>query len=181
LVLRVPPPSLTSVLDQLSGLGKERSRQLSTTDVTQKVADVDSRVRSAQDSIVRLRALYDGAKKVADVIAIEQELNDREANLESLQAQQRALARQTAMATVTLTLQTAAVTPAKPAHHQSRGGFVGGLERGWHGFVAAASWFATALGTLLPFLLLLALLGVVGRVVWRRLPRRPAPVPAPSE
>ena len=53
-----------------------------------------SRVASAQQAIVRLRTLYGKAAKVRDVIAIEGELNSREADLESLQAQQRALAAQ---------------------------------------------------------------------------------------
>lgn len=182
LQLRVPPEALTTVLGQLSRLGHEASRQLSTTDVTEKVADVDSRVASAGQSIVRLRTLYANAAKVGDIIAIESELNQREADLESLQAQQRALARQTSMATITLTLRTAvkAVVPKpKPKQHH-RSGFLGGLERGWDGFVAAASWVAIAVGTVLPFLVLLALLGAVGRLVWRRRPH-PAPAPAPSE
>jgi len=177
LELRVPPEALRSVLGQLSRLGHEASRQGSTTDVTEKVADVDSRVTSARESIARLRTLYADAAKVADVIAIESELNEREADLESLEAQQRALQRQTSMAAITLTLRTAAKASAEPQHAS---GFVGGLERGWDGFVAAAGWAATAVGILLPFLVLLAVLAVIGGVVWRRRPR-PAPVPTPAE
>ena len=177
---RVPPESLPTVLTQLAALGHESSRQVSTTDVTEKVADVDSRVTSARQSIARLRTLYANAAKVSDIIAIESELNDREADLESLEAQQRALLQQTSMATITLTLQTVAkaVVPPKPKHHRS--GFLGGLERGWDGFVAAARWIAIAVGTLLPFLVLLALLGIAGRFAWRRRPH-PAPTPTPSE
>lgn len=180
LLVRVPPDSLTSVLGQLSRLGHEVSRQLSTTDVTEKVADVNSRVASAQQAIARLRALYANAAKVSDVIAVESELSQRESDLESLQAQQRALQRQTSLASITLTLQTAQPAP-KPApkhHHHTRSGFVGGLSRGWDGFVAAARWVATAVGTLLPFLVLLAILAVAGRFAWRRRPH-PAPTPAP--
>jgi hypothetical protein len=167
LQLRVPPAGLTPVLGQLGRLGHEVSRQLSTTDVSEKVADVASRVGSARESIARLRTLYASAKKVADVIAIESELSTREADLESLEAQQRSLARQTAMATITLTLRTAVPAAAAPRHH-TRGGFVGGLEHGWHGFVTAAGWVATAFGTLLPFLLVLAVLAVPGWLAWRR-------------
>ncbi len=184
LQLRVPPTALQQVLDDLSALGTERSRQSSTTDVTEKVADVNSRVASAQRSIAALRTLYSSATKVGDVIAIETELSTREADLESLQAQQRALARQTDMAAVTLDLQTAAraVAPVKPAKHRT--GFVGGLQRGWDGFVRAAGWVATGVGTLLPFLALLFVLALAARVLWRRLPHHPhgpSPLPSPSE
>ena len=171
LVLRVPPDQLTAVLRQLGRLGKEVSRQLSTTDVTEKVADVRSRVISAQQSIARLRTLYASATRVADVISIESELNTREADLESLQAQQRTLDRQTALATVTLSLQTAThAAPAPKKKHYS--GFVGGLRRGWDGFVHAASAVANGIGTALPFLVLLLLVAGAARLVWRRRPRR---------
>jgi hypothetical protein len=180
LLLRIPPDALTATLTSLSKLGAEKSRQLSTTDVTEKVADVNSRIASARESIARLRTLYDTARKVADVISIESELNSREADLESLEAQQRILARQTTMAAITLSLVTARKAAAPPKKEQHRGGFVGGLQRGWDGFTTAASWIATALGTLLPFLALLLVLGIGARVLWPRLARRPAPLPAPS-
>jgi hypothetical protein len=183
--LRVPPAQLRPVLDQLAALGKEKSRALSTTDVSEKVADVDSRVQSARDAIARLRVLYSSASKIGEIITVEGELSSREADLESLEAQQRTLARQTAMAVITLTLQTAPKTTVAKPHttHKHHSGFVGGLHRGWDGFVAAANGVATAFGTLLPFLVLILVLGVAGRVAWRRMPRRtgPGPSPAPAE
>jgi hypothetical protein len=170
--VRVPPEQLQPVLTALSRLGHERSRTSSTTDVTERVADVSSRVASARGSIDRLRTLYGSARKVADVIAIEDELSSREADLESLEAQQRALARQTAMATVTLELVTAPKAVTHRHHHRHRTGFVGGLARGWHGFVTAAAWLATALATVLPFLAVLAVLALAARLLGLRLPRR---------
>ncbi|MFN2563087.1 MAG: DUF4349 domain-containing protein [Jatrophihabitans sp.] len=182
---RVPPARLRSVLAQLAALGKEKSRALSTTDVSERVADVDSRVQSARDAIARLRVLYSSATKIGEIITVEGELSSREADLESLEAQQRTLARQTAMAVITLTLQTAPKTAVAKPHttHKHHSGFVGGLHRGWDGFVAAGNGVATGFGTLLPFLVLILVLGVAGRVAWRRIPRRtgPGPSPAPAE
>jgi uncharacterized protein DUF4349 len=184
LVLRVPPEDLTTVLGQLSKLGVEQSRQLSTKDVTSKVADVDSRVASARGAIVRLRDLYQHAVKVADIISIESELSGRESDLESLQAQQRALAAETSMATVTLTLTRLAaktVAPPPKSHHH-RTGFTGGLANGWDAFTRAASGVATAVGAVLPFAVLLLVLAVVARLVWPRLrPARPTPPATPSQ
>jgi hypothetical protein len=181
LVLRVPPDTLSATLHDLSQLGGERSRELSTQDVTAKVADVSSRVTSARESIARLRVLYQHATKVADVIAIESELAGRESDLESLEAQQRALDAQTSMATVTLSLVSAAPV-VKPAVHHSRSGFLGGLETGWDAFAGAAAWVATAVGALLPFAVLLAALAVVARFAWPRLwPRLRSTRPAPQD
>jgi hypothetical protein len=184
LVLRVPPEALPDTLTALSDLGVEKSRSSTTTDVTQKVADVNSRVESAQQSIARLRVLFAHATKIGAIIQLESELNSREADLESLQAQQRSLARETSMATVTLNLITATKPPAatpKPDKNDDNG-FVGGLKRGWDGFTSAAAWVAEAVGTLLPFIALLLVLGFGLRLVWPKLPRRAAPpTPAPSE
>src|SRR5262249_28528747 len=58
LTFKVPPDSLDTVLDRLAGLGDEVSRHASTEDVTEQVADVDSRVSSAKASLARIRALY---------------------------------------------------------------------------------------------------------------------------
>lgn len=186
LVLKVPPDALDRTLGQLSRqLGSEKSRQRSTADVTQKVADVQSRVLNARQSIHRLRNLFQQATEVPAIIALEQELNTREGELESLQAQARALSREASMATINLTLVTAVKhhappPPPKPEHH--RGGFLGGLQRGWDGFTAAATWVALAVGTLLPFVVLLLVVAIGARLLWPRLPHRqhPAPTPSPS-
>ena len=184
LLLRVPPDSLEDSLSRLSALGAEKSRQTSTTDVTQKVADVRSRVESAQAAIEGFRQLLHRAQKISDIITLESELNSREADLESLQAQYRALSRQTSMATITLSLVTAPKHHASPPpvkQHHRRGGFVGGLDRGWDGFTSAAGWLAVAVGTLLPFIVLLLVVGAGLRLLWPRLPRRHSPSPAPTE
>ena len=182
LVLRVPPTELQPTLHKLSALGHELGRELSTTDVTQQVADVGARIVSARDSIRRLRVLYASAQKVRDVIQIENELSSREANLESLQARQRALASQTSLATINLTLSTATHKKAAVVHKpaKKRGGFVGGIERGWNGFVAAAVWISNAVGTILPFAAVALLVAwAARRWGWQR--HRPAATPAPSE
>lgn len=185
MLLRVPPDSLTGVLDQLSRLGTEVARQVSTQDVTAQVADVTSRVASAQDAIARLRVLYQHATRIADIISIESELSGRESDLEALQATQRALAAQTSLAAVTLTLTAHSPVAPQPATQHHHTGFVGGLQRGWDAFARGATWIATAAGAALPFVLLVGVLALVARLLWPRVrfDRRvtPAPTPAPPE
>ena len=89
------------------------------------------------------------------------------------------------MATITLNLFTAtkAAPAPKPKDDDDDSGFVGGVKRGWDGFTGAAAWVAEAVGTLLPFLVLLLLLGIALRVFGARLPRLPrrnTPTPIPS-
>jgi Domain of unknown function (DUF4349) len=173
LTLKVPPDQLEVTLTRLDALGTERERQTSSQDVTGQVADVTSRVASAQSSIAQLQALFSRATAVGDVVAIEAQLSQREADLEALQAQQRALSAQTSFATITMSIVAlgAPVATVKPA---DRGGFVGGLEDGWHAFTRALGWGLTGIGAVLPFAILIALLAWAALAIRRRL--RPAAV-----
>jgi hypothetical protein len=166
LVFKVPPTAFPSVLDQLGDLGRRVSRQVTTDDVTAQVVDLEGRLASATASMARLRALYDRAENVGEVVAIEAELVKREAEVESLQGQLRVVESQVALATITLTV--AKLVP-RPVVTEEASGFFAGLERGWAALVAAAGAGATALGVVLPFLTLAALVGGITLGIRRRL------------
>jgi Domain of unknown function (DUF4349) len=170
LVFKVPPTAFTTVMDQLGDLGRPVSKQVTTDDVTAQVVDLEGRLASATGSMNRLRALYDRADTVGDVVAIEAELVKREAEVESLQGQLRVVQAQVTMATVTLTV--AKLVPAATPT-ESASGFFAGLDQGWDALLAATGAAATALGVLLPFLALAAIVGGVALGVRRR--RRPTP------
>jgi hypothetical protein len=177
LVLKVAPGRLDGTLDRFGALGEELRRSSATQDVTEDVADIDVRVRSMQASIARVRAILSRAERIGDVVSVEGELSRRTTELESLQARQRALAGQVSLATVTLHLVAKDVPDAAPP--AERGGFLGGLEDGWDAFSSAVGWVLTALGAVLPFLLVLVPLGLAAR--WYATRRRTAPAtPAPS-
>ena len=179
LVLKVPPEKMDGMLDRLGRLGREQSRSSSTQDVTQDVADVDARVASLQASIARVRAILSRAERIGDVVSVEGELSRRTTELESLQARQRALAGQVNYATITLRL--TADRAAAPAPPPDRAGFVGGLRDGWHAFAATLGWVFTALGAVLPFLLLAVPVAVALLLRRRRLTAAPsAPAPRPE-
>jgi hypothetical protein len=177
LTLAVPPDRLGEVLGRVAALGAELSRTESSQDVTGQVADVKSRLDSARRSIDRVRVLFSNATRIGDIIALESELATREADLESLQAQQRALDAQTSMAHVTVQLTTTGT--ATPVKHD-RSGFVGGLSRGWDGFVKSGSALLTVLGVVAPFALLLAAVGGAVVIARRRRHRASPPPPVPD-
>ncbi len=180
--LKVPGAALGGVVDKLAALGHEKSRNSSTQDVTGDVADVASRVRSAQAGIAQLRILFDRAVKVGDLIALENELSQRESDLEALEAKQRALDAQTSMATVTLHLTTAGA-PAAVAPQAPRGRRVrrraASTAGGRSGPRPAA--VATGVGAVLPFLALALVIGAATVVVRRRLRSGPPPVLPPAD
>ena len=176
-VVRVPTDKLDIVIDDVSDEGDLVRVVSDEQDVTQTVADVDSRVRSAQASVNRIRALLSEANTIGDVVRIESELSRREADLESLQAQQRALADQTAMATLSVTV----LAPEAATTGPSAGGddgFVAGLQRGWTALVDVVVVALTTVGVVLPFALVGLLVALPFAAAWRRRHRATSPDPA---
>ncbi|MEO3812195.1 DUF4349 domain-containing protein [Sphaerisporangium sp. B11E5] len=182
LVFKVPPAAYPGVLDRLGKeLGKRQSLSQSTEDVTEQVADVESRLASTKAALEQLRTLLGRAKTIGEVLQVERQISDREADLESLQARQKVLAAQTSAATLTLRLVgPAAVVAAKP--DPGPAGFLGGLKSGWRALVSTTKVGLTVLGAVLPWLIPLALLWLVYRAVRRLRPiRTPAPALAAPE
>lgn len=189
LTVRVPVESFSRVVDAIGALGKEKDRQISAEDVTAKLVDVAARLKTQQASVDRIRALMAQAKSITDVTTLESELSRREADLESLEAQQRDLTNLSAMSTITVALISEGA-PA-PTPKKADNGFIAGLKSGWHAFAASCRAVLTVLGALLPFAVVIGVLAwLVLYLVRRRRPVRrdgfaaqppaqlPPPVPA---
>ncbi len=175
--VRLDNVAVDGFLRDVAALGEALTGSRSSTDVSAEVADVDARLRSAEASLARVRALLARAETISDVVALEGELARRQADLEALQARQRVLDDQTAQATVTVTLveQDVVVAPEEST------GFLAGLRLGWDAFTSAMVVGLTAVGAVLPFALLGALLALAVWLVVRRTRRsRPAPPSAPA-
>jgi hypothetical protein len=183
LTLKIPVAQYGTVLAQLKGLGRKISFNSHAVDVTQQVADVNSRVASAQAAIKQLRALLSKAGSVGELLNVQETINRQESSLEALLAQQRALAHETSYATVTaiLVAHHERIVP-KPA--KSSPGFLAGLRGGWHALVTVVGWLVTVLGSVLPFLIPIAVIVAIALGGRRRLARRKAPPaaepPAPA-
>jgi hypothetical protein len=176
LTLKVPVAAYPAALAHLAGLGHQAALSQQSRDVTQQVADVSSRVTSEQAAITQLRALLKRAGNVSGLLQVQQQIAGDTSNLEALQAQQRALDHETSYATITAVLLGPRAAPVV-RHRHAHGGFVGGLDSGWHGLRAATAWVLHGLGVILPFLLLVVLLGGLGWA-WRRRIRRRGELPA---
>jgi hypothetical protein len=177
LILRVPAKEFGPTVDKLAKLGTEADRSIGTEDVTDKSADLDARLASKKASVERTRALLSKADRIADIVAIEGELASREADLGSLEAEQRALADQVTLSTITLHL----VKPTAVIGGTDKPGFLSGLAAGWRAFTASLRWLLVVVGVLLPFAIPVAIAAVVWvRLARRRKPAAPAPQPAPA-
>src|SRR5882757_6723215 len=159
LQLKIPVSAYPATLGALSSqLGTRLAMSQHAQDVTQTVADVTSRVTSAEAAISQLRSLLRHAGSVGSLLTVQNQINAEESSLESLLARQRALTHETSFGTVSLLLVAPAAATQHKKHHPA-GGFVGGLKAGWHGLVRSVDVVLTGAGAALPFAVILALLG----------------------
>ncbi|GAA3758267.1 hypothetical protein HDA32_001909 [Spinactinospora alkalitolerans] len=177
LTLKVPADRYDGALEELAGLGEQVNLDRRVEDVTEEVADVESRVDSAEASLERLRELLEDAGTVEEVLSVEGQISTRQAELESLQARRSALADQTAYGTVHLEL----LPPDSYVvdDEDDSIGFLGGLAAGWRALLALFDGVAVVLGWLLPFLVLAAVIAAPAWLLLRRR-RRARAHPAPA-
>jgi hypothetical protein len=174
LQLKIPVPVYAGTLSTLSTvLGTQTSLTQHAQDVTEEVADVSSLVSSDQAAITQLQALLQRAGSISALLAVQQQIAGQESSLEALQAQQRALSRETAYATVSVSLlspQPHAVKK-KVRKKTTQHGFVAGLAAGWRELRLIGSGILTGLGAALPFIIIVAAAAAAGYAGRRRLLR----------
>jgi hypothetical protein len=164
---RVPVDAFEPVLRELKTLGTYRGEQSSTDDVTSQYIDLNGQLAAwrAQERVY-LR-LLDRAKSVADVIAVQNQLQQVQSNIERLQGQVDHLEDQSSFSTILLQL-------SGPGASGPAGEPTGRLARAWatavNGLGVMAAAVLVGVVWLVPVVVLagLVLLGV-------RAARRPKP------
>lgn len=179
LVIRVPVDRFDAAMDGLAGFGKVRHSDSASKDVTTQVIDIDERVQTLQNSLDRLQAYQRDAKDIDDLIRFEQQITQRESELQSLKAQQDYLADQTSMSTISVYLSTPKAY-VEPPGGLDDAGFLAGLKSGWNALTSAVVVALTVVGAVLPFAVVLLLVGVPVWLLVRRTLRARSATPAPA-
>lgn len=166
LTLRIPAAKLTQALDEIRKLGVAQSTSINATDVSAQSTDLDARIKSLQTSVDRLLTLMSQASSTENLLAVESALSQRQADLESLQAQKRDLDNQVQLSTVNVNFISQKDTPTPTPDT-----FWTGLVAGWNGFVGFWAGVLVALGVLAPWLIAA---GIVTAIIlfWVKLARR---------
>jgi hypothetical protein len=177
LVLRIPSASFAEAQAALEEVATLTGSTSGAEDVSGEVIDIEARVRAQRKSVDRIEALLAQADSLQQLVSIESQLANRQAELDSLVARQKWLADQTSLSTLTVYVE----QPGEESKEKSEedGGFLGGLRDGWDSFVDGGGAVLSVLGFLLPWLGLLLLLGVPVWFAVRRRDRRSVTPPAP--
>lgn len=169
ITISVPSDRLDRALDALARVGTVTRRESTSDNVHDEYVDTQSRVETMRASVDRVRALMSKATDIAQVVTLESELSRREADLEALEAQLASLKDRVARSPIQVSLTTVATVVKEKPHGDT--GFLAGLAAGWRAFTSSAAALLTVVGALLPFVVVVL---VVGLPVWWGVRRRRA-------
>ena len=169
-VLRVPALRFSPALDQIEALGKVTERRVSGQDVTEEFVDLQARVRNLEAHERQLLTFMERATRVADLLAIEQELSRVRGEIEQLTGRLRFLGNRVEMATIQVTLREKAKQSSlifwdfSASLLKVRGAFLGTIRQ----LLAVSERLVVTLSALTPVILLgLAGWGIIRWVVRR--------------
>ena len=180
LVIRVPSGSFAATMLALEKAAELRRSQVGSEDVTTQVIDTDVRVRAQESSLRRIEQLLARATSLKDIVWIESQLTQRQSELDSLKSQQAWLADQTSESTITIDIERKADASEKKKEEEEDTGFLVGLKGGMKALGASTAAVAAIIGAVLPFVVVLAFLGVPMWLLVRRSARRRPARPAPT-
>lgn len=104
LTLRIPSDDFDAVFADIASLGDVKQQSVSRSDVTAQVVDLDAQIAALEPAVARMKELLAEADTVADVIAAESALAERQARLDGLVAQRDYLGKQVSMSTLYVSL-----------------------------------------------------------------------------
>jgi len=108
--IRVPADRFEDVIAQLSDLAVEvKSVSTRSEDFTEEFTDVTARAQTLDDTLVRLRTLYNRANTVEDAITIQKEITNVQGDLESLEARLKFLSQSSAFSFISVSLESVPV------------------------------------------------------------------------
>lgn len=159
--IRVPADQHDAFINELRGIGDE-VLNVSTTasDVTLVKVDLEARIKSLESSITSLQGMLAAATNVKDMLEIERELGDRDAELQGLKAQYDVLIDQVAMSTINVSI----TTPYERGEvSEGPPGFLAGLGMGLEHLVNFFGGVITIFGYLLPGIVII---GLIALAIW---------------
>ena len=168
--LRIPAPALSAAVGDLKRLGRVENESQSGEEVTRQHADLIARLKNARDTEQRLREiLQQRTGKIGEVLRVEQEIARVRGEIESMEADQKALERRVDFATVELQLTEeykAQLNPPAPSiSTRIHNAFVAGYQNASETVLGILLFFAEYGPALLIWL---AILGLPVIMVWRR-------------
>jgi len=175
--VRVPVAQFDAFCDAVARLGIPETNRIDSKDVSEEYYDLEAHIKNKKIEEARLQGLLEKATgKLEEVLTVEREISRVRGEIEHQEGRLRLLANLTALTTVTITIQEVKnyVPPQTPT-------FASSISTTFSSSLGLLTDFGKGLFLLLvaltPWLSVVALVGIPGWVLWRRLkPFRRSPI-----
>lgn len=166
LQVRLPADQFEGFMSGMEGVGKVRNRNIYTQDVTEEYVDVQSRLKAMRVKEERLLDILTKSGQLSDILAVENELANTRATLESLEGRLRYLSNRVDYSSISINIEEVAVS----TQQISNPGIGDVLKKTREAFISTINNILLGLGNLvvyigaaIPYLILLAVAAVI---VW---------------
>jgi hypothetical protein len=168
--LRIPQAELAAAVADLRTLGRVEFEKQTGEEVTQQHADLVARLKNSREEESRLQAiLQQRTGKIEDVLQVEEEIARVRGEIESMEADQKALEHRVDFASVDLELKeeykARLDAPSNSAATRLHNAAVNGLHYAWDVSLGIVLWFVEYGPMLLVYLVLF---GIPAYFLWRR-------------
>jgi uncharacterized protein DUF4349 len=170
IVLQVPEHNFAMLVDEVRHSGMATSVVTSANDVTGQYVNLQARISALKVSRAQYLKIMTRTDSINGILAVQNQLNNIQSQIEQYQAQLNLLNSETTYATLTVALSVTGHQVNPPVQSLT------GVDKAWHeslhGFAAGFEWLIRIAGPLLFALLVLAALLLLGRLTWRATERR---------
>lgn len=170
---RVPADQFDATVTEIKNLGTLRSASVDSQDVTEEYIDLQAQKGALQRQLDQFNRIMEKADKVEDILKVQVEIGRVQGELDRLECRLRYLNNRVDLSTITVSLQEPAPLGGDTGHD-----FISVINSGIQGFVATIDGIIIAFFTLLPLIILAAVIYAIYR--WRMGKRGAPPVSHPS-
>lgn len=179
--IRVPVRAFEDLITSIGEAGEITDRNITSQDVTAEYTDLESRRRNLQAQERFYLGLLEQAATVQDAVAVQQQLDGIQEQIEQITGRLNLLGDRTAFSTLTVRIAERGATPATASEAGEPGGLTPYIEDAADTLIATVGSLIVFLTFLSPFLLLAAVGYGVVRAIRRRRPPAVGSAPAPGD
>ena len=169
LKLRVPAEKLDGFIQQMQSVGRSVSVSESAEDVSERYTDVETRLKTQQDKMARLQEMMKKALTISDLLEIESSIAETQYQIDSLSGSLKGMDSKVNYSTVSIYLREELPSDIVEIKEATLGDRItSALQTMWVGLQAFFSDMLVFLVVMLPFILGIALIVVIVKVLIKR-------------
>jgi hypothetical protein len=104
IVVRVPQAKFSTAMAAFEKLGERTGKDIQASDVTQQIVDLDARLKNLRSQEETYRAILRTARRVGEIIDVQERLSGIRGEIESMQAQRDSMSKLASLSTISVHL-----------------------------------------------------------------------------